>query len=82
MADKFSRLVTKMPLERRARALGRAQATLTKMAHRDQRRSPELSQVQLAEDLGAKPPDPSQLEDSMDVNRGDGRRTPHHRSSP
>jgi transcriptional regulator with XRE-family HTH domain len=67
MAKKFSNLVAKMPAERRARAKERAQETLTGMALQELRRARELSQAQLAETLGEKQPNISQLEQRTDM---------------
>ncbi len=67
MAKKFSNLVAKMPLERRTRAQERAQETLTEMALQELRRARRLSQAQLAEALGEKQPNISQLEQRTDM---------------
>jgi transcriptional regulator with XRE-family HTH domain len=67
MAGKFSSLVAKMPPERRARAEERAKETLTEMALQELRRARELSQAQLAEVLGEKQPNISQLEQRTDM---------------
>jgi transcriptional regulator with XRE-family HTH domain len=67
MAKKFSNLVAKMPPERRARAQERAHETLTEMALQELRRARELSQAQLAEALGEKQPNISQLEQRTDM---------------
>jgi transcriptional regulator with XRE-family HTH domain len=67
MAKKFSNLVAKMPPERRVRAQERAQETLTDMALQELRRARELSQAQLAEALGEKQPNISQLEQRTDM---------------
>lgn len=67
MAKKFSDLVAKMSPERRARAQARAQEIMTEMALQELRRARELSQVQLAEALGEKQPNISQLEQRTDM---------------
>jgi transcriptional regulator with XRE-family HTH domain len=67
MAKKFSDLVAKMSPERRARAQARAQEIMTEMALQELRRARELSQAQLAEALGEKQPNISQLEQRTDM---------------
>ena len=67
MAKKFDNLVAKMPPERRVRAQERAKETLTEMALQELRRARELSQAQLAEALGEKQPNISQLEQRTDM---------------
>ncbi len=67
MAKKFSDLVAKMSPERRARAQSRAQEILAEMALQELRRARELSQAQLAEVLGEKQPNISQLEQRTDM---------------
>ncbi len=67
MAKKFADLVAKLPPERRARAQERARQMLAEMALQELRRARELSQVQLAELLGEKQPNISQLEQRTDM---------------
>jgi ribosome-binding protein aMBF1 (putative translation factor) len=67
MAKKFSHLVSKMSPERRARPRARAQEILAEMALQELRRARELSQAQLAEALGEKQPNISQLEQRTDM---------------
>lgn len=67
MTKKFGNLTAKMPSERRARAQERAKETLAEMALQELRRARELSQAQLAEALGEKQPNISQLEQRTDM---------------